>query len=62
MSKYYKQHLNDWIFHWNPYREKWEGVERDNYKQLFSGGANVLRSSSIATLIEVINKKLHKKL
>lgn len=50
--------LHDWIFHYNVYTKKWEGVIRDNYAKLFSdqNSNDILRSSKIETLIEIIEK------
>lgn len=48
--------LNEWIFHFNPHRKVWEAATRSNYNQIFSGGEDVLRSSKIETLVEIVNK------
>lgn len=51
------KNLHDWLFHYNIYTNKWEAVKRDNYSELFSGDkGNVLKSSRIETLIELISK------
>lgn len=53
-----KDKLYGWIFHFNPFRNKWEAVHKDNYKELFSGGSNVIRNSSLELLKnEIVNKK-----
>jgi hypothetical protein len=49
--------LHDWIFHYNVYTSKWEAAKRDNYTDLFSSRKeNILRSSRIETLVEIIRK------
>jgi DNA-directed RNA polymerase alpha subunit len=52
------QTLYDWIFRFNPMDNMWYGVKRDSYNDLFSDlqSKNVLKSSSIKTLTEIINK------
>jgi hypothetical protein len=51
-------YLYDWIFRYNEYTKNWCAVGRSNYGDLFSkeDSNRVLKSSSIETLIEVINK------
>lgn len=57
----YRTHIADWVFHYNIYTKKWEAAKREHYVELFSGDkGNVLKSSSISTLIEIINRKLYK--
>jgi len=50
--------IHDWIFHKNCYTNKWCAVKRDNYNLLFSNYNSplVLKSSSIKTLEDLINK------
>lgn len=50
--------LYDWVFRYNPYTKKWCATTRENYPKLFSkeGDDDILKSSSINTLVEVINK------
>lgn len=52
------QTLYDWIFRFNPLDNFWYAAKRDNYNDLFSDiqSKNVLKSSSIKTLTEIINK------
>lgn len=38
-------------------RNKWEAVYKDNYKELFSGGTNVIRNSSLEVLKDIIVNK-----
>lgn len=48
--------LHGFLFTYNEYSQKWCAATRDNYAELFSGGDNVIKSSSIETLIALINK------
>ena len=50
--------LQDWVFNFNPYTSLWNGVKRDNYKDLFNNNEskNVLRSKDINTLTALIEK------
>lgn len=52
------EHLYDWVFNYNPYRKEWRAVKRDNYHLMFSNGnyRDVLKSSDINTLFEIISK------
>jgi hypothetical protein len=50
--------LYDWVFRFNPMDGKWYCAKRDHYNDLFSNmnSEHLLKSSSIKTLIELINK------
>lgn len=50
--------MHDWVFHKNTYSGKWEAVKREHYADLFNNhkSKHILRSSSIKTLEEIINK------
>lgn len=50
--------LYDWVFRFNTMDGKWYCAKRDHYNDLFSNikSEHVLKSSSINTLIEIINK------
>lgn len=51
------EHLHGWIFIYNTYTEKWEAARREHYFELFSGDkGNVLRSSTIDSLISILHK------
>ena len=52
-----KEVLNDWIFHYCPYSKKWKSSTRENMKDLFNNvdSKNVIKSSKIETLVELIN-------
>jgi hypothetical protein len=49
-----KDKLYGWLFHYNPFRNRWEAVHKDNYSDLFSGGNHVLRHTSRAILEKII--------
>lgn len=52
-----KEVLYDFVFNFNPYTQKWNAVKRENYNELFNGDkGNVISSSSISTLEELIVK------
>ena len=50
--------LYDWVFRFNPMDQKWYATKRDNYNDLFSNinSEHIIKSGSINTLIEIINK------
>jgi hypothetical protein len=48
--------LGDFVFHYNEYTNQWQCASRDNYRELFSGGNNVLSSSRFEVLVEIINR------
>jgi hypothetical protein len=50
--------LYDWIFRYNSYTNNWCAANRNDYNDLFSNvnSDRVLKSSSIETLVEIINK------
>ena len=53
-----KEHLHNWVFNYNPYAEKWAAIPRDMYNEYWnnSEAPNIIRSSSIETLLEILNK------
>jgi hypothetical protein len=53
-----EMNLYDWIFRFNPYDNKWYATKRENYNELFSNNksGDVLSSSEINTLVEIIKK------
>lgn len=58
-----KEKLYGWIFHYNPFRNKWEVVYKDHYHDLFNGGNYVLRHTSrkyLETLILTNDKRVRK--
>jgi hypothetical protein len=52
------QALYDWIFRYNCHDQSWYATKRESYNDLFSdlSSKNILKSSSIKTLAEIINK------
>lgn len=52
------QSLYDWVFRFNPLDKSWYAARREHYNDLFSdiSSKNLLKSSSIKTLTEIINK------
>lgn len=47
--------LQDWVFHYNEYRERWEATKRDSYNELWNGDeGNIIRSKNVDTLISLI--------
>lgn len=48
--------LYGFVFAYNPHIDKWMATSRENYTQLYSGGDNVINSSDINTLVEIILK------
>lgn len=53
-----KEVFNDWVFHFNPYSQMWNATKRENYNDLFNKAfsKNVITSSKIETLIDLINR------
>lgn len=50
--------LFGWVFHFNPYTQKWRAAQREHSNDLFSQhrSKNVISSPEIETLIYLINK------
>jgi hypothetical protein len=48
--------LYQWLFHYNHYSEKWNAFKREDYVDVFNGKKKPLASSSINTLIEIVEK------
>ena len=52
-----KDHLHDWIFHYNAVKGVWDATTRENYNSLFNNRDHgILSSKDIWTLIELINR------
>ena len=51
-----KKILYDWLFHYNPFTKLWCATTRSNKDLLFNNekSPNVIKSSNINTLIEII--------
>ncbi len=54
MNEYQQQ----WLYHFSPYEGIWKACKREHYLELFSNNnsKNVLKSSKIDTLVEIVNK------
>lgn len=50
--------LYGWLFTYNPFTDKWRAAKSEHKEELFSSfkGENVISSSKIETLIELIIK------
>jgi hypothetical protein len=35
-GKSMNENINNWVFHFNPYTQKWNGIHRDNYLQYWN--------------------------
>lgn len=51
-------YLYDWIFHFNSYANLWAAIPRDSYTEYWDrhDHPNVLKSSKLETLIEILHK------
>lgn len=52
------EEFNNWVFRYNPYNSKWHAATRENYRKLHNDpfGKDVINSSKIETLVELINR------
>ena len=57
-NKTMKEHLYDWVFHYNPYTKQWSAIPRDSYKEYWNDTnmKGVIKSSSHKTLLEILEK------
>ncbi len=53
-----KEHLYDWVFHYNPYTKQWAAIPRDLYTKYWDNYnlEGIIRSSSHKTLLEIIER------
>lgn len=51
-----KEILYDWLFHYNPYKQIWTAFKREEHNAYFSKPNIGISSSSVNTLIEIIEK------
>lgn len=51
-------YLYDWVLHFNPYTNLWAAVPRDVYREYWDkhDHPNVLKSSNLQTLLELLHK------
>jgi hypothetical protein len=51
-------YLYDWVFHHNAYAKSWAAIPRDVYTEYWDkhDHPNVLRSSKLETLLEILHK------
>lgn len=50
------KNLHNWVITYNQYTNSWLAASRDNAKELFSGGPNVLKFKNIDTLIAILSR------
>lgn len=52
----YKSLLYNWVFHYNPYKNAWAAIPRDQYDKYRNNSSleSVLYSKDINTLIEIL--------
>jgi hypothetical protein len=50
--------MQDWVFHYNIFTEKWAAIPRELYQQYWSDSTieGVVRSNKIETLISILHK------
>ena len=48
--------INNWVFHFNPYTQKWYGIHRDDYLQYWNDrdAGNFLEGDTIAAIVAQI--------
>lgn len=53
-----EENIHNYVFHYNPMTKNWNAIPRDKYQQYWSDSKTpgILKSSSIKTLVELINK------
>ena len=51
-------YLEDWVFHYNSFRDEWAAVPRETYTQYWSqyDHPSVLRSKHLTSLLELLHK------
>jgi hypothetical protein len=51
-------YMQDWVFHYNIFTEKWAAIPRELYQQYWSDSTieGVVRSNKIETLISILHK------
>lgn len=52
------EYLQNWVFHYNPYREIWYAIPRESYLKFWQGGETdgVQKSQNLTTLLELLYK------
>ena len=54
------EHLQQWVFHFNPYTKEWNAFLRTHYLSYFNGMAgdkDVFKSSSMGELLKMVKQK-----
>lgn len=52
-----QEYLQDWVFHYNVFTQKWAAIRRELYQQYWSDYniEGVIRSSSLETLLSILH-------
>lgn len=52
-----QEYLQDWVFHYNVFTQKWAAIPRELYQQYWSDYniEGVIRSSSLETLLSILH-------
>jgi hypothetical protein len=54
-----KEHMQNYLFHYNPYQELWFAFKRDNKEKYFNGDLSdkeLLKAKDIRTLFDYLTK------
>ena len=53
-----QEYLQDWVFHFNIFTQKWAAIPCELYQQYWSNHSidGVIRSSSLSTLLDILHK------
>lgn len=51
-------YLEDWVFHYNSFKNQWSAVPREKYNEYWSNHKHpdVLRSKHLNTLLDILHK------
>lgn len=54
----YNSHMQDWVFHYNIFTHSWAAIPRECYNAYWTdyNHPEIIRSSSIETLIDLVGK------
>ena len=51
-----KTHMYEWVINYNPFTDNWQAAHRDYMGALYTDRTKLIESSSITTLIDILNR------
>lgn len=50
------KNLHGWVITYNQFTDRWLAAQREHYSELFNGGDNVLKFTTLESLITILSR------